>query len=62
MPKVTVQLAKSDENQVEEVVLSAPLASRHRVIRAAMRIGLSVMLEEPAQIVDLIKADMEGAR
>ncbi len=62
MSKITIQLSDQDESEVEEVLLSAPLASRHRVVRAALRVGLAMMLEEPAQIVDVIKADMEGSR
>jgi hypothetical protein len=60
--KITIQLTDDDESQVVEVQLSAPLATRHRVVRAALRIGLGVLLEEPEGIVDALKADMEGSR
>ena len=62
MAKITIQLTDDDEARIKEAQASAPLTSRHRVARVALRLGLAVLLEEPDAIVDVIHVDMEGSR
>ena len=59
--RITIQLDENDRQQIDEVLLSAPLAAKHRVVRTALRLGLRELLSEPARIVSCIQKE-GGAR
>ena len=49
--RVTLRLAPADVARLDSLAQRIPIASRHTVARAAMRIGLAVLEADPTRIV-----------
>jgi len=53
--KCTVTLAEPDEHVVAHVLAQQPLATRHFVARAAVRLGLTCLSRDPALLLKFVR-------
>ncbi len=52
---VTISTGPTEETSIELVLEQVPLANRHAVARAGLRVGLAALLENPSLIVDALR-------
>jgi hypothetical protein len=57
---ITLSCSAEDITTIDNLRLSAPWASAHAVMRAAARLGLATLAEEPGRLVGLLT--VQGVR
>lgn len=65
---ITVEVDSTAIEQLDRIVAAVPLANRHAIARAALRVGLTWMAEDAERAVDALRgqkihhADRDGDR
>lgn len=52
---ITLDLDATSSNQIDQIVAAVPLANRHAIARAALRVGLTWMAEDADRVVDALR-------
>jgi hypothetical protein len=52
---ITISTGSNEEANIERVLEQVPLANRHAVAKAGLKVGLALLLEKPTLIIDVLR-------
>lgn len=65
---ITLELDPATSDQLDRIIAAVPLANRHAVARAGLRVGLTWLEDKPGKVVEALRgqkvhhADRDGGR